>query len=172
MNLDEILKGMHYNEARDNYSVTHFGNQGYSTIRKVNNSVAVTKENNLFTFTFKVYFIGYEQWDSGAYRSPYINYANSASVIFTEEALQSFPNGFKHLISLYHRLRYSVSSGKEWREIMRYFWGDWDFPETAEKKELKDAVENLRTYINKDTSVSIANVYLENLALVNRLYPE
>ena len=172
MTKDEILKGMQHNEDCNNYSVTHFGGQGYSHIRRVNNSVAVTKEDDLFTFTFKVYFESYEQWDNGAYRSPYINYANSASVSFKEEALQSFPNGFKHLISLYRRLKNSVSRGSEWREIMHYFWADWDFPETTKKKELKEAVENLGTLINKDTPVSIANVYLENTALLNRLYPD
>jgi len=172
MNLDEILKGMYYNEDRNSSGVTHFGRQGYSTTKRVNNSIVVTKEDNLFTFTFRVYFESYEKWDNGRYRSPYIHYTNSSSVSFTEEALQSFPEGFNHLKSLYYRLKSSVSSGREWREIMRYFWEDWDFPETSEKKELKQAVENLGTLINKDTPVSIVNVYLENLTLVNRLYPE
>ena len=170
MNLDEILKGMRHNENSSSSSVTHFGRQGYSTTKRVNNSIVVTKEDNLFTFTFKVYFESYEKWDNGGYRSPYIHYTNSSSVSFTEEALQSFPEGFNHLKSLYYRLKSSVSSGREWREIMRYFWEDWDFPETSEKKELKQAVENLHTLINKDTPVSIANVYLENAALLNRLY--
>ncbi len=172
MTLEEILKGMSHNVDIDTIKTTSI-NESFNFVNYVNNSVQVSKEGNSVIFTFKVDYLNYQKWTKGgSYRSPYHHYTNSGSVSFTKEELQNFPQGFNHLINLYNRLKRSVSSGSEWREIMRYFWKDWDFPDTAEKKQLQRDAACLEAIIKEDSSVSIANAYLANLSLLDRLFPK
>jgi hypothetical protein len=173
MTIEDILKGMYHTIDIDRTITTNYGNQSYDFVNRVNNSVQVSQDGNLVTFTFKVNYENYEKWiKGGSYRSPYRNYTNSGSVSFTKEELQSYPSGFNHLINLYNRLKRSVSSGSEWREIMRYFWKDWDFPDTAEKKQLQQDAACLKAIIDKDTPISIANAYLAASSLLDKLYPK
>ena len=110
----------------------------------------------------------------------FVNYVNNSvqvskegnSVIFTFKVdylnYQKWTKGGSYR-SPYHHY---TNSGSEWREIMRYFWKDWDFPDTAEKKQLQRDAACLEAIIKEDSSVSIANAYLANLSLLDRLFPK
>ena len=151
MTLEEILKGMSHNVDIDTIKTTSI-NESFNFVNYVNNSVQVSKEGNSVIFTFKVDYLNYQKWTKGgSYRSPYHHYTNSGSVSFTKEELQNFPQGFNHLINLYK---------------------DWDFPDTAEKKQLQRDAACLEAIIKEDSSVSIANAYLANLSLLDRLFPK